>query len=423
MTQELRVAPGVRRAAVIAYHSSPIAEPGVGDSGGMTIYVREVARALARLGVATDVYTRAPTSGPRVAALYPNVRVISLEAGPLAPVDRDELPRHIDEFANSARAFAVAQRITYDVVHSHYWHSGLIGRVLADAWAAPLVHSHHTLGLVKNRLIDPGDDAEPESRLAGERRVISTADVLVASTDEEWEQLSCLYAAAHDRLKVIHPGVDHDVFHPGDRVAARRRIGLTGGLTVLFAGRIQRLKGLELAIRAVEELVPALDEPLTFVIVGGASGAGGAHELERLEQLVDDLGLRDGVQFRGPQPHAWLPAFYRAADVSLVCSYSESFGLAALEAQACGTPVVATAVGGLAHIIEDGVSGYLVPSRDPTMFAARLKTLLSDSDLRERMSRAAVDRARSFSWQVTANALADLYSCLVRERSPELCTC
>ena len=412
-----------RRAAILSYHSSPLLEPGVGDSGGMTIFVRALTQALARRGLRTDVYTRSTGVDDRVIELFDGVRVIGIEAGPAAPVSKEDVPAHLEDFAAGIRAFAAGQRLSYDVIHSHYWHSGIAGTILADAWRVPLVHSHHTLGLVKNRFLAPGDVPEPETRLIGERKVIDGADVLVASTDEEWEQLACLYGAPHDRLKTIHPGVDHRVFSPGDPEPARRELGLRDELTVLYVGRIQRLKGLELAIRAVEQLVPAFDRPVSFLIVGGASGRDGDAEVARLRRLVSELELDDVVRFLGPQPHSRVPSFYRAADALVVCSHSESFGLTALEAHACGTPVVATPVGGLSHIVGDGESGFLVDTRDPAIFAGRLKTLLADNDLRRTFGENAVKRARSFSWENTADELHALYECLVQEMLPEVCTC
>ena len=411
------------RAAVVSYHSSPLLEPGTGDSGGMTIFVRELTGALAKRGVETDIFTRAADGRRRVTQLSPGVRVVEIEAGPTGPLPNIQLPRYLDDFTDRVVDFARSERSSYDVVHSHYWQSGLAGSALARAWRAPLVHSHHTLGLVKNRYLAPGDAPEPEIRLEGERKVIDSADVLVASTDEEWGQLSCLYGAQHDRLKVIHPGVDHAMFSPGDRSDARAALGLLDELTILYVGRIQPLKGLDLAIRAVEQLVPSLGRPLTFLIVGGASGPLGHGELSRLKGLVTGLGLEQVVRFVGPQPHSQLPAFYRAADAVVLCSFSESFGLAALEAQASGTPVVATPVGGLAHIVADDHSGFLIDTRDPAVFAGRLKTLLADDDLRASFGRAAARSARAFSWERTAETLHTLYECLVEERLPEFCTC
>lgn len=411
------------RAAILSYHSSPLVEPGSGDSGGMTIFVRELTEALAQRGVETDIFTRAVGDGPKITQLSRGVRAITVDAGPPEPIAKEELPIYLGEFVEGIQGFASTQELPYGLVHSHYWHSGLAGDRVAAAWGVPLVHSHHTLGLVKNRNLAPGDRAEPESRLRGERRVIDSADVLVASTEEEWGQLSCLYGAPHDRLKIVHPGVDHDLFSPGDRSDARTELGFGDEHVLLYVGRIQKLKGLELAIRAVEELVPVLNRPLRFVIVGGPSGVNGSGEVTRLRELVRALGLEDVVRFEGPQPHTRLPLYYRAAEALVVCSHSESFGLAALEAHACGTPIVATPVGGLGHIVADGKSGFLVETRDPAVFAGRLKTLLADDDLRDSFARAAVQAAERFSWENTAATMHELYECLVREKRPELCTC
>jgi D-inositol-3-phosphate glycosyltransferase len=389
----------------------------------MTVYVRELAESLARRGLQTDIFTRRDADSPAVTELSRGVRVVSLDAGPRAPLPKDELDLYIGDFADEIKAFALGRQIRYDLVHSHYWQSGLAAAALADSWQVPLVHSHHTLGRVKNRFLAPGDTPEPEARLRGEEDVMAAADVLIASTDEEWEQLSCLYGAPHDRLKIIHPGVDHDTFTPGDRDDARAELGIGDELVLLSVGRIQPLKGLELAVRAVEQLRSALETKLRLLIVGGASGRGGAAEVRRLNGLVDLLHLREEVRFAGPQPHANLPVFYRAADVLLVCSHSESFGLAALEAHACGTPVVGTAVGGLSYIVRDGESGFLIEERDPASFATRLKALVSDEEVRASFSKRALTEASRFSWTTMAGEFLELYECLVEGKTPQLCTC
>ncbi len=412
----------IERVAVISFHSSPLLEPGVGDSGGMTVYVRRIAEALSRRGIATDIYTRSDEGRTRATELSPAVRVVRVAAGPEGPVAKEDVPDYVDQFVEGIRLFATAQHLRYHVIHSHYWPSGLAGRRLGEAWGLPLVHSHHTLGLVKNRELAPGDHPEPQSRVDGERAVIEGADVLVVSTDDEWQQLACYYGASHDLLKTIHPGVDHRAFTPGPRHEARLRTGIGEGLILLYVGRIQPLKGLDLAVRSVEQLVPALDERVSLVVVGGPSGPTGPRELARLQALSAELGVVDRVSFVGPKPHSSLPDYYRAADALVMCSHSESFGLAALEAHACGLPVVATATGGLSHIVDEGSSGFLVDTRDPGVFAARLKTLLSDPHLRSAFGSEAARRAESFSWERTADALLELYRCLA-EREPELCTC
>ena len=412
------------RVAVIAYHSSPLLEPGRGDAGGMSIYVREVARALAKQGVRTDVFTRGLTRSPEVVDLFPHVRVISIPAGPPRALSKLALVAHIETFAAGVTDLARDLWLEYDLIHSHYWQSGIAGRTLALRWDVPLVHSNHTLGKVKNRFLPPGDSEEPLSRIEGEGDVIHAADTLIASTDEELEQLACLYGASHDRLKTIYPGVDHGTFTPGSKLEARKQLGLAPDEAILaYVGRIQPLKGLDLAVQAVEQLDSALERPVRLLIVGGDSGSGSGSEEVRLRDLAASLGIEHAIRFEGPRAHERTPLYYRAADAVVVCSYSESFGLSALEAQACGTPVVGTDVGGLRHIVRDGASGFLVESRDASVFAARLKTLLSDEMLLADFSRAAVASASHFTWERTAEALQELYECLIAYRMPEACTC
>jgi D-inositol-3-phosphate glycosyltransferase len=389
----------------------------------MTVYVRRLAEAFARRGVSTDIFTRRSHPASRVVQLGPDVRVVPIEAGPPTPLPKEDLPAFLEDFVAGVRAFAMGQRIRYDLLHSHYWQSGIAGEALARHWSVPLVHSHHTLGKVKNGLLAGGDSPEPLSRLEGEVVVSSAADVLVASTDEECEQLACLYGASHDQLKTIHPGVDHGAFHPGSREAARAALGLGDEAVLLYVGRIQPLKGIELAIRSLEHVVRAVPRKVLLMVVGGASGPAGDRELERAHSLAAELGLTQNVRFVGPQPHSSLPGFYQASDAVVVCSHSESFGFAALEAHACGVPVVATAVGGLSFIVHDGASGYLVPSRDPALFADRVTRLLVDEELRLRFGRGALSAAEPFSWDNAAGEFLELYECLVNEEFTELCTC
>ena len=413
----------MRRAAVIAYHSSPLLEPGAGDAGGMTVYIRDVARVMAKLGVRTDVFTRSAIDSVEITDVFPGVRVVAIPAGPAGPLQKSELTAYIDDFVRGIRAFATTTRARYDVIHSHYWQSGLAGAGLSGTWGVPLVHSSHTLAKVKNRFRPPGDTPEPAARLAGEATAIGAADILIASTDEEFQHLACLYSAPHDRLKTVYPGVDHALFAPGSKAESRRRLGLGQGVVLAYVGRIQPLKGLDLAIRALEQLVPALDQEIELVIVGGTSGEVGEHERTSLEDLARSLGIAEHVRFEGPRAHHDTPLYYRAADAVVVCSYSESFGLSALEAQACGTPVVGTDVGGLRHIVADGASGYLLESREPSQFAARLKTMLADRDLHRAFSERALASATRFTWEQTAAELFELYECLTTEHLPEACTC
>ncbi len=414
----------VRRVAVIAYHSSPLGDPGSGDAGGMTIYVKGLAAALARKGLRTDIFTRRDRPSPRTVEVTDGVRVISIDAGPPRSIPKSEQPAHLDEFTAGVRAFGTANRVRYDLVHSHYWQSGLAAERLSAAWSVPLVHSNHTLAKVKNQFLAPGEPPESELRVAGEARVIAASDVLVASTDSELEQLACLYGAPHDRLKTVYPGVDHALFRPpSDRDGARRALGLSDEATLLYAGRIQPLKGVDLAIRAIEELSGAVERDVVLLVVGGPSGPYGDIEIERLKDLARALGVDDKVRFLGPRRHESLPAIYGAADAVVVCSHTESFGFAALEAHASGVPVVATAVGGLSHIVGDGTTGFLIDERDPSVFAARLKTLLADDVLRSDFGAAAMTRAASFTWDLSASEYLELYECLAVATDPELCTC
>jgi D-inositol-3-phosphate glycosyltransferase len=412
-----------RRIAVICYHSSPLDEPGVGDAGGMTVYVRGIARAMSERQVRTDIFTRASSSDARITEIYPGVRVIPISAGPRHAIAKEEGVRYVEDFVSGVRAFALGQRAAYDVVHSHYWQSGLVAKDLAAAWGIPMVHSHHSLGRVKNGSLAPGDRPEPPLRLAGEEETISAADVLVVSTDDEWQQLACLYGAEHDRLKTIHPGVDHEIFHPDGREQARRALGFADQAVMLYVGRIQALKGLDLAVEALAHLSHKLDREIVFIVAGGGSGAGGDAEVDRLAKLAAGCGVQHLVRFVGPQPHRALPIYYRAADVLVVCSHSESFGLSALEAHACGTPVVGTAVGGLSHIVQDGRSGFLVGTRDAEVFAERLQAVLHTHPVDPDFRAAAVRSAQRFSWKRASVALIELYECLIEEQLPAACTC
>ncbi|MDQ4065362.1 MAG: glycosyltransferase, partial [Actinomycetota bacterium] len=327
----------MKRVAVIAYHSSPLEEPGAGDAGGMTVYVRAVARALAGRGVETDVFTRSIGSTLEIHEIGEGVRVVALPAGPPGHLEKDVLADHVDEFASAVANFVARAGIGYDVIHSHYWQSGIVSKTVAALWDVPWVHSQHTLAKVKDSFRAPGDVRESPRRIAGESEVIAATDVLIASTEEEAEHLGSLYGAPRAAIKTVYPGVDGNLFSPGDRAAARARLGLrTDAAVLLCVGRIQPLKGLDLAVGAVEQLVPALERPVELVIVGGASGPSGAAFAAALRERAAAGGIGQRVHFVGPHPHGATVDFYRSADAVLVCSYSESFGLSALEAQACG---------------------------------------------------------------------------------------
>lgn len=392
------------RVAVLSVHTSPLELPGSGDAGGMNVYIREVAEEMARRGVRSDIFTRrtAPDE-PGVVEMSEGVRVFSVRAGPERPVHKDRLPRLVRRFAES-----IADVGPYDVIHAHYWLSGVAGSYLKQAWDAPLVVSFHTLARVKD-VASMGEAPEPIFRKRGEDRVIRAADRIVAPTEIERAQLLELYTADPAGIYVVPPGVDLERFSPGDRATARRRFGFDDDPTVVFVGRLQPFKGIDVAVQALARLQRMVPDA-RLVIVGGDSPRGSRGEKMRLRLAARRLGVADRLRFLEPVPHAELPDLYRAADVVVVPSASESFGLVALEAEACGTPVVATAVGGLRLTVRDGETGYLVGSRDPAAFAAALSRVLADPSARERLGSNAVRLARRFPWSSTANGILETYA-------------
>ncbi|GAA5177826.1 D-inositol-3-phosphate glycosyltransferase [Rugosimonospora acidiphila] len=403
-----------RRVATLSVHTSPLEQAGSGDAGGMNVYIVEVAKRLAQAGVEVEIFTRATRSGlPPTVEMAPGVLVRHVIAGPFEGLSKEELPAQMCAFTNGVlRAEASRSPGWYDLVHSHYWLSGQVGWLAKDRWGVPLVHTAHTLAKVKNRQLAAGDRPEPKSRVIGEEQVITEADRLVANTPIEARELIDLYGASPARVSVVEPGVDLDRFTPAAvgreeaaRVAARRRLGLPArGYVVAFVGRIQPLKAPDILLRAAALLPPDLRDEVTFAIVGGTSGSG----LD-LAGLAGELGIAGMVRFLAPQDRQSLPEVYRAADVVAVPSYNESFGLVALEAQACGTPVVAAAVGGLPTSVRDGRSGLLVNGHDPAEWARALARLLRDPRRRAVLARGAIEHARQFSWNRTAAGLLAVY--------------
>ncbi len=405
----------VRSLAVLSMHTSPVAQPGVGDGGGMNIYVRSLASALSRAGVACDVYTRAEHPGqPPVVTVEPNFRVFNVPAGPVGPVAKESLPGLVDEFTEAMLSRIRSCGRDYELLHANYWLSGQVAHRLKHELSLPMVATFHTLALVKNNGVLTGE--EVPGRVQGETDIIRCADLILASTRDEAGQLDSLYGADPDRIEVLPPGVDHRAFSPGNREDARARLGHPGGRVLLFVGRIQPLKGLDLAVRALAEI----DDAVLWA-VGGPSGADGPAELERVQKLAADLGVAERLLVLPPRPHLELADYYRAADVCLVPSRTESFGLVALEAAACGTPVVAASVGGLRSIVVDGETGLLVEGRDPLEWATAVALLLDDHDLATSMGARASARSGCWSWGMTAARLRRLCSDLV-ERTPVTCS-
>lgn len=397
---------------MLVVHSHPLEEPGTGDAGGMTVYVRQVARALAQRGVEVDIFTRlSATESPEESYLYPNVRVIQVPAGP-PDLPKEELPSRLPEFTANLLASLEARGGCYDLIHSHYWLSGRVASILARRCGIPFLHTFHTLGRVKNERGSPFDEEEPEIRLAGEARVLVDATGIVASTAQERGWLIDLYSAHPERIRLIPPGVDHELFTRGDRELAKQNLGLQGKQVLLFIGRLQPLKAGDTAIRALAHLVDwgrADPDKIKLVMVGGPSGRAGLGEPQRLRELAQSLGVLDSVEFYSAQPQSELPSYYQAADVCLVPSYNESFGLVALEAQASGLPVVGSAIGGLRTIVRHGRTGFLVEPGGSEAFAERAWRILSDPPLADAMGRLAECSSREFSWERCASELYDLY--------------
>jgi len=406
-----------RRVATLSVHTSPLDQPGTGDAGGMNVYIVEVARRLAEAGVEVEIFTRAAASElPPVAEMAPGVLVRHIVSGPFEGLAKEDLPGQLCAFTNGVlRAEASRAPGWYDLVHSHYWLSGQVGWLAKDRWGVPLVHTAHTLAKVKNSLLADGDKPEPVARVIGEEQVVAEADRLVANTPAEARELVDLYDADLGRVTVVEPGVDLDRFAPvgtAGRLAARRRFGLPAdAYVVAFVGRIQPLKAPDVLLRAAAELRardPETGRKLVVAVCGGPSGSG----LERPTALMDlagELGIADAVRFLPPQPREALADLYRAADLVGVPSHNESFGLVAIEAQACGTPVVAAAVGGLVTAVRDGISGVLVDTHHPHDWARVIGQLLRAPGKRARLADAAVTHARQFSWSRTACGLLAVY--------------
>jgi D-inositol-3-phosphate glycosyltransferase len=404
-------------------HTSPLDPPGAGDAGGLNVYVAETSRLLARSGIEVDVFTRAThPQGPPVASPSAGVTVHALPAGPPTGLRKEDLPGQVCAFTSELLRRAASQE-PYDVVHTHYWLSGQAGWLAAERWGVPLIHTMHTNAKVKNHRLATSDTPEPLMRVVGEEQLASVADRLVANTATERDELIELYDADPGKVRVVHPGVDLGRFTPGDRGRARRRFGWAPDKQLLlFVGRIQPLKAPELLIEAAAEMVaadPGLRDRLQVVICGGLSGSGMARPGE-LQAMASALAVDDIVCFLPPVSRDELPDLYRAADAVVVPSYSESFGLVALEAQACGTPVVAAAVGGLVTSVADGRSGLLIDGHDPRDWSRSLAELLRQPRLLAALSGAARGHAEQFSWEATAAGTALVYTDALADRGLRL---
>ncbi|GHH85976.1 D-inositol 3-phosphate glycosyltransferase [Streptomyces sulfonofaciens] len=411
-----------RRVAMLSVHTSPLHQPGTGDAGGMNVYIVELARRLATIGIDVEIFTRATSGGlPPTVELAPGVLVRHVDAGPYDGLSKEELPAQLCAFTHGVmQAWADHRPGHYDLVHSHYWLSGQVGWLAAQRWGVPQVHAMHTMAKVKNASLAEGDTPEPAARVIGETQVVRAADRLVANTAEEAGELVHHYGADPAKVAVVHPGVNLDVFRPADgRAAARARLGLPqDALIPLFAGRIQPLKGPDVLLRAVGALLeerPDLRSRIVVPVVGGPSGTGLARP-ERLQKLAALLGIADVISFRPPVRQDQLADWFRAASLLVMPSYSESFGLVAIEAQAAGTPVLAAAVGGLPVAVRDGTTGFLVGGHEPAAYARVLRDFADDPSLTDRLGAAAARHAQSFGWGAAATATASVYSAALHDR-------
>ena len=410
------------RIAVLMVHTSPLEQPGIGDAGGMNIYVVESAQRMVAMGVSVDIFTRRThATETETVEISPGVRVRYFDCGH-GTLTKEQLPAHI---AGLSKEFLrLMKDENYDAIHSHYWISGKVAMPAAKELGLPLVHTMHTMARVKNLNLAEGETPEPMIRVQGETQVVAAANALVANTDAEAASLVSLYDACPDIVHVVSPGVDLYTFTPGQgRSAAREFVGLPhDALVVSFVGRIQPHKGPEVLIRATSELVkhsPLLRHKLIVNIIGGASGAN-TEEVDRLNELATWLAIDDVVRFSPPVPRADLAQWYRAADLVVVPSYSESFGLVALEAQACGTPVVATAVGGLRTAVADGISGVLVDGHDPKAWSSVIVRLLQEPQRRVLLSMGAIEHASHFGWDATARGTLDIYDQVITQSRKSL---
>ena len=409
------------RAAMISYHTCPLATLGGKDTGGMNVYVRDLARELGRRGIGVDVYTRSQDEHvPHVLHdLGFGNRIVHVPAGPETPLPKDRLQDYLDQFVSGVLSFAEARGLRYDVIHAHYWLSGLAGLELRRRWGPPLIQMFHTLGEMKNRVARSADEHSPPERLEAERRLLREADRVVASTQAELAQFQWLYKVDTSRVVVIPPGVDPGRFYPIHPDEAKEFVGIpAGSQLLLFVGRIEPLKGIDTLLEAVSILERKgwmARRSLCLAVIGGDPDVNPekmTEEMKRLQELRENLGLDQLVTFLGRRDQDTLPYYYSAAEAVVVPSHYESFGLVALEAMACGTPVVASETGGLVFLVRDGQTGFHVPVGDATALAEKVGLLIRDGDLRARLGRQAVAYAQRFAWPLIADQIVELYHSL-----------
>jgi D-inositol-3-phosphate glycosyltransferase len=410
--------------AMLSYHTCPLATLGGKDTGGMNVYVRDLTRQLGRMGIHVDVFTRSQDEHvPHILhdLGYGN-RVVHVPAGPEIPLEKRELARHIPQFVRGIESFASEKGIHYDLIHSHYWMSGLAAIALSETWnGIPIVHMYHTLGEMKNRIARSEEEREPKERINAEKQVLACADQVVVSTLAELTQLRILYRADDHKLTIIPPGVDSTNFYPIPSDEAKQFIGLNSrDRMVLFVGRIEPLKGVDTLIHAMSCIkIQELSRPVHLAIIGGepeVSPEQMTAEMARLQKLCDELAIGQTVVFLGKRGQDTLPYYYSAAEAVVMPSHYESFGMVALEAMACGTPVIASEVGGLAYLVQDGKTGFTIPDDDPDALCEKLTALLGDACLREKMGLQAAEYAREYDWEKITKQIVKLYERVVREK-------
>ncbi len=403
------------RVAIISYHTCPVAPLGGPETGGLNVYVRELSRELAERGHHVDVFTRragdVPAAEPALVDGSPHARLVHIDAGPAEYVEKSLLPEYVDQFEQGVLAFAEREGITYDIVHSHYWLSGLVGERLKARWGVPHMTMFHTLAEVKSR--SRISEWEPDIRIESEHAIVRQADRIIAAGKDERELLIRLYDADAERISVVPCGVNLDLFQPVEQAAARRELSIGEHERILlFVGRVEPLKGIDILLGAASEL--AVEHDCIVLVIGGDNTAMQG-EMSYLRTLAKRLGIADRVRFLGAVDHEKLPLYYSAADVCVVPSFYESFGLVALEAMACGTPVVASRVGGLAGTVRDGETGYLIPWRCPEPFAERIELLLGNEELRRAFGRTAREVVERYRWANVADEVIELYRQLIEQ--------
>ncbi len=414
------------RIAMISYHTCPLATLGGKDTGGMNVYVRDLTRYLGPLGVHVDVFTRSQDEHvPHVVhdLGYGN-RVVHVPAGPEHPLPKEELADHIPDFVAGIKEFTEHKGLAYDLVHSHYWMSGMAARELKEIWHTPVVHMFHTLGVMKQRVARSASESDGDYRLKGEQEILKFADRIVAATQAELAQLQWLYQADTRKVVVVPPGVDVSRFYPIPKDEAKEYIGVPPcDRMLLFVGRIEPLKGLDTLIEAIGQMRGAglfIDQPICLTVIGGdpeVSPEAMSAEMARLKALREKYDVGDLVTFIGKRDQDTLPYYYSAAEAVVMPSYYESFGMVALEAMACGTPVVASEVGGLAFLVQDGITGYTVPVDEPDALAEKLTALIEDAALRARMGKQAAHFAQEYAWERIAKKMLNVYEMTLREDS------